>query len=74
MTPEPIPYLGHDLWIWVFNRVSPLHGDHVSPNLHFSAHEAATGLSCRLVVFILQEAETPILLLVVGLVVQYDII
>lgn len=74
MTSGPVPYLGHDLWVWVLNGISPLHGDHVSPHLHLAAHQPAAGLSCRFVVFILQEAKAPILFLVVWLVVQYDII
>lgn len=73
-TAGPVPYLGHDLWVWVLNGVCPLHGDHISPHLHLSAHQSAAGLSSRLVVFILEEAKAPILLLVVWLVVQYDII
>lgn len=67
-------YLGHDLRIWVLDGISPLHGDHIAPHLHLAAHQPAACLSCRLVVFILQEAKASILLLVVWLVVQYDII
>lgn len=74
MTSGPVPYLGHDLWVWVLNGVSPLHRDHIAPHLHLAAHQSAAGLSCCLVVFILEEAKASILLLVVRLVVQYDII
>ena len=74
MTSGPAPYLGHDLRVRVLDGVGPLHGDHIPPHLHLAAHQPAAGLSCRLVVFVLQEAEAPVLLLVVWLVVQYDII
>lgn len=74
ITSSPVPYLGHDLWVWVLDGISPLHSDHISPHFHLAAHQPAAGLSCRLVVFIFQEAKASIFLLVVWLVVQYDII
>lgn len=74
MTSGPVPHLGHDLWVRVLNGVSPLHSDHISPHFHLATHQPATGLSCRFVVFILQEAKAPVLFLVIWLVVQYDII
>lgn len=69
-----LKYLGHDFGVGVLDGVGPLHGDHVSPDLHLAAHQAASGLSCRFVVFVLQEAKATVLFLVVRLVVQYDII
>ena len=62
--------LGHDLWVWLCDRVGPLYGDGVSPHLHLPAHQAPPGLGRRLVVLVLQEAEAPVLLLVIRLVVQ----
>lgn len=73
-TSSPEPHLGHDLWVWVLDWISPLHSDNIAPHLHFATHQATTGLSCCLVVFILQKAKATVLLLVVWLVVQYDII
>lgn len=71
---KQVNYLGHDFWVWVLNGVGPLHSDHISPHLHLAAHQAAAGLSCRFVIFVLQEAKATVLFLVVRLVVQYDII
>lgn len=69
-----VTYLGHDLGVRVLDGVGPLHGHHVPPYLHLAAHQAAAGLSCRFVVFVLQEAKATVLFLIVRLVVQYDII
>lgn len=66
--------LGHDLGVWLSNRVGPLHSDRVPPHLHFAAHQAAASLRCRLVIFVLQETEAAVLLLVIRLVVQYDLL
>lgn len=66
--------LSHDLWVRVLEGISPFHGDQVSPDLYLAAHQPAAGLSCRFVIFILQEAKSPVLLFVYWLEVQYDII
>lgn len=66
-------HLGHDLRIGVFHGVGPLHGHHVAPDLDLPAHEPAAGLSGRLVVFVLQEAEASVLALVLRLKVEDDV-
>lgn len=66
-------HLGHDLRVGILDGVGPLHRHHVAPHLHLAAHQPAASLSGCLVVFVLEEAEASVLLLVVGLVVQYDI-
>lgn len=35
---RPVPYLGHDLWVWVLNGISPLHCDQISPNFDLATH------------------------------------
>jgi len=66
-------HLGHDLGVGVLDGVGPLHRHQVAPHLHLAAHQPAAGLRGRLVVLVLQEAKAPVLLLVVGLVVQDDV-
>ena len=66
--------LGHDVWVWLSNRVSPLHSDGVPPHLDLATHQAAASLCCGLVILVLQETEATVLLLVVRLVVQYHLL
>lgn len=66
-------HLGHDLRVGVLDGVGPLHRHQAVPHLHLPAHQPAAGLSGCFVVFVLQEAETSVLLLVVRLEVEDDV-